>query len=114
MKIGFVVRHEIATNEAKDNAEQYCGNPECDKLIEDPDWDFCPFCGCKFLSKEESKIIIVENQIVYAIYVGGYSQLGYNNIKTEEQALNIAFRIKEKYPKEYVEVKQVSIGGNHE
>lgn len=30
------------TNEAKDDAEPYCG--ECDAALEE-EWQYCPFCG---------------------------------------------------------------------
>lgn len=103
MKTGFVVRHEPATNESKDNSEDYCGNPNCDKYIEDSDWEFCPFCGCKFLSKEEEQIIIVERQAKYAVFSD--NELRYDSIETEKQAYEIYKRVQQKYPHAIIKVK---------
>jgi hypothetical protein len=44
----FAVRWEGHTNEAKDNAEMYCGNPECDEYLSE-DYNYCPYCGVKLL-----------------------------------------------------------------
>jgi predicted RNA-binding Zn-ribbon protein involved in translation (DUF1610 family) len=40
-----VVRWEEATNQAKDNAEAYCG--ECDYSLSEgeEEWSYCPNCG---------------------------------------------------------------------
>ena len=38
-----VVRWFGPTNEAKDDAEAYCGY--CDYTLDNDDWNYCPDCG---------------------------------------------------------------------
>ena len=43
---GVEVNWDAPTNEAKDDAEMYCGN--CDYHLTE-DWNYCPDCGVKLL-----------------------------------------------------------------
>lgn len=47
-------RWEGPFNEAKDDAEVYCGNINCDYNLEEgyESWDYCPKCGMKIIWHE--------------------------------------------------------------
>lgn len=46
-EISFEVKWEGPFNDAKDDAEAYCGN--CSENINADDWSYCPKCGVKLL-----------------------------------------------------------------
>ena len=51
------VRWECHLNEAKDDAEMYCG--DCDYNLDygAEDWNYCPNCGLKLVYRDECEIL---------------------------------------------------------
>jgi hypothetical protein len=78
------VRWEGPFNEAKDDAETYCGM--CDEYISDDDWKFCPKCGVELLRYDYE----IEYEELCKLGVAIKNLLNYTSIsfKVENQQLH--------------------------